>query len=141
MALFDRTISVEEFEELIDKDELIETLLNLGLIEEETTMHKLIKVTPDYWGNNGKPSYWPFTQDKVNWVIENYTNGILDDEDDLFKLLLDGDTSKKIYARQNYRDLNDPSGHYIQIVELSDEIKGIFDEADDLVKKLKELSE
>lgn len=43
-------ISVGEFEELIDKDGLIDTLTKLGLIEKENTMHKLIKVTSDYWG-------------------------------------------------------------------------------------------
>lgn len=45
-------ISVGEFEELIDKDGLIDTLTKLGLIEKENTMHKLIKVTPDYWGQH-----------------------------------------------------------------------------------------
>ena len=139
MTLFDRTISVEEFEELIDKDELIETLLNLGLIEEETTMHKLIKVTPNYWGNNGKPIYLPFTQDKVRWVIDHYAEGLPDEEQ--FKILFEGDTSKFVYVEQDYRDWDDPSGHYIRIVELSEEIKGVFDEADGLAKKLKELFE
>lgn len=131
-------ISVEEFEELIDKDELIETLLNIGLIEKDDTMHKLIKVTPDYWGDTGKPIYWPFTQDKVRWVIDLYAEGLPDEEQ--FKILFEGDTSKFVYEEQDYRDWDDPSGHYIQIVELSEEIKGIFDEAEGLVKKLKEIA-
>ena len=53
--------------------------------------------------------------------------------------MFDGDTSKTLYEEQDYRDWDDPSEHYIQIVELSEEIKNIFDEADSEVSKLKEL--
>ena len=91
-----RYVSVEEFEELIDKDELIDTLLKAGLIENENTMHKLIKVTPDYWGDTGKPLYWKLTQNTVRDVIDDYTDGLLDDEEQ-YKLLFDGDTSKTLY--------------------------------------------
>lgn len=108
MALFDRTISVEEFKKLIDIDEVIEAFETFGLVKnEEDDLTKYVSMSRDIKhndyviSNNEELNLTTPLQKSVNLNSNNSHNLRLDDylDNNYMDSVLDTLTSEAVISK------------------------------------------